>query len=459
MFLLPIIAGYSAYNLATTKSGDFEASGGDRKIDCYNIWEKIVTGPGTGSISEGQAAATRLKAGYQDRLTTIDDLSKEMDAAWTGKGAEAAQESGAHPLRTWMEDSGKKLTDSDKYLGEQNTAFTTVKAKVQPVPKDPPKNNLLNSITPWTTDTDRAIRDYNQKGQANVDAFNEYFKASSENGKKLPTYNKMEGQNTNVDVNGGGGKDKDGNGNDTGQGDRNGNNGMPPGGISTPPGSMPPGGMPPGGMPSVPGSNMPGIGAPGSNLPGSNLPGSNLPGSNLPGSNIPGSNLPGSNLPGGQYDPNIPGSDFKPPSWNDGTNASGFTPPKIPGAGGFGPGGGGGGGFGGTDIPGAGGFGPDGGFGPGGFGPGGPGSASGAATPGGAAGMGGGMGSGGAGAGGAGAGRGAGGMMGGMGGMGPGGAKGKGGEDEERSAKYLVGDDPNDIFGTDELTAPPVIGE
>ncbi|WP_409489593.1 hypothetical protein [Amycolatopsis sp. cmx-11-12] len=453
MFLLPIIAGYSAYNLATTKSGDFEASGGDRKIDCYNIWEKIVTGPGTGSISEGQAAATRLKAGYQDRLTTIDNLSKEMDAAWTGKSAEAAQQSGAHPLRTWMDDSGKKLVESDKYLGEQNTAFTTVKAKVQQVPKDPPKNNLLNSITPWTTDTDRAIRDYNQRGQANVDAFNEYFKASSENGKKLPTYNKMEGQNTGVDVNGGGkGKDKDGNGNDNGQGDRNGNNGMPPGGISTPPGSMPPGGMP-----SVPGSNMPGIGT-----PGSNLPGSNLPGSNMPGSNIPGSNLPGSNLPGGQYNPNIPGSNYKPPSWDDGTNASGFTPPKIPGAGGFGPGGGGGGGggFGGTDIPGAGGFGPDGGFGPGGFGPGGPGSASGAAIPGGAAGMGGGMGAGGAGAGGAGAGRGAGGMMGGgMGGMGAGGAKGKGGEDEERSAKYLVGDDPNDIFGTDELTAPPVIGE
>ncbi|MGW5748946.1 hypothetical protein ACWEVN_46540, partial [Amycolatopsis sp. NPDC003861] len=49
--------------------------------------------------------------------------------------------------------------------------------------------------------------------------------------------------------------------------------------------------------------------------------------------------------------------------------------------------------------------------------------------------------------------------MGGMGGMHPGGAKGQGGGDEERTSKYLLGDDPNDIFGTDELTAPPVIGE
>jgi hypothetical protein len=45
-----------------------------------------------------------------------------------------------------------------------------------------------------------------------------------------------------------------------------------------------------------------------------------------------------------------------------------------------------------------------------------------------------------------------------MGAMGPGARGGKGGN-EEHSAKYLVSDDPNDLFGTDELTAPPVIGE
>ncbi len=436
MFLLPIIGAYSAYNMATTHSNKYEASGGDRKINCYDIWEKIVTGPGTGSISEGQAAANRLKGGYQDRLTTIDALSKEMDAAWTGKTAEAAKESGAHPLRAWMEDSGKKLADSDKYLGEQNNAFTTAKAKVQEVPREAPKNNLLNSITPWTTDTDRAIRDYNQRGQSNVDAFNEYFKASSENGKQLPTYNKMEGQKAGIDVEGGGnGKDRDGDGSAD---DRNGHTGKPPGS------SMPSISTPPGSMPKMPGATMP----------------------DMPGANMPGANMPGANMPGGNYNPNIPGSDYKPPGWNDGTSASGFTPPKIPGAGGggFGPGGGGGGGggFGGTDIPGAGGFGPDGGFGPGGGAGFGPGSGSGAAIPGsGAAGAGaagrGGMGPGGAGAGGGRAGMG--GMMGGMGGMGAGGAKGKGGEDEERSSKFLVGDDPNEIFGTDELTAPPVIGE
>ena len=45
-----------------------------------------------------------------------------------------------------------------------------------------------------------------------------------------------------------------------------------------------------------------------------------------------------------------------------------------------------------------------------------------------------------------------------MGGAGGGGARG--GEDEEHTrASFLVEDDPDALFGTDQVTAPPVIGE
>jgi hypothetical protein len=63
---------------------------------------------------------------------------------------------------------------------------------------------------------------------------------------------------------------------------------------------------------------------------------------------------------------------------------------------------------------------------------------------------------GGLGAGGAGAGRGG---MGAGGGMGRG-QKGEGDEDTEHSRPtYLVEGDPDEVFGTDMRTAPPVIGE
>ncbi|WP_033261056.1 hypothetical protein [Amycolatopsis vancoresmycina] len=445
MLELVLLGGFAAYNMATTHSDDHTSVQGDRKIDCYDIWEKITTGPGPGSIENGQAAASRLKGAYQERLGTIDDLAKEMDAAWTGGGSEAAQNAGAHPLRVWMEDSGTKLTDSDKYLGEQHNAFTTVHAQVQQVPKDPPKNNLLNAITPWTTDTDRAIRDYNAKGQANVDAFNTYYKASNDNGQKMPTYSALKGQQENVDVNGGkDGKKKPGDDGSNGNGNPNGT-GSVPGGVNMPG---------PGGVPSFPGQP--------------NTPGGGFDPSKVPGFD-PGKppNFDPSKVPGGNFDPSkIPGGgNYTPPNFTDGTHSSGFTPPKISGAGGFGPSGGGGG-AGDFSIPG-GGFGPGGsggigdpsaGFGPGGvgFGPGG----STGAMPGGVGAGGAGAGAaGGGGATGAAAGRPGSSGMGGMGGMHPGGAKGQGGGDEERTSKYLLGDDPNDIFGTDELTAPPVIGE
>ncbi|MFI5583624.1 hypothetical protein ACIA5G_01195 [Amycolatopsis sp. NPDC051758] len=102
------------------------------------------------------------------------------------------------------------------------------------------------------------------------------------------------------------------------------------------------------------------------------------------------------------------------------------------------------------------------GFGPGGSGAGGSatgaGAASGAARPGGigAAEAAAGRGMGGLGAGGAGAGRGG---MGAGGGMGRG-QKGEGDEDTEHSRPtYLVEGDPDEVFGTDMRTAPPVIGE
>ncbi len=46
-----------------------------------------------------------------------------------------------------------------------------------------------------------------------------------------------------------------------------------------------------------------------------------------------------------------------------------------------------------------------------------------------------------------------------MGAMGGAGRGGQGSEDEEHETKYLLKEDGDSLFGTDEMTAPPVIGE
>ncbi|MBK1784615.1 PPE domain-containing protein [Prauserella cavernicola] len=459
-FLVPVVAGAAAYGAATQDSaGSYEGGDSDRRIDAYQIWEQITSGPGPGSINDGQTSANTLQGVYQDRVTQIDELNQLMDDAWQGGGADAAR-SGAHPLKDWMQDSGDKLQESDRTLGEQGSAFQTVASKVQPIPKDPPESGFLNTVTPWETDTDRSIKDYNDKAQANVDAFNEYFQVSADNGRRMPTYSALDGDIGDVDVDdNGGGDDKNGN-------DKPGDGSDRPGGADRP-GT---GGGGSGGGGSVPGIGTPGgPGGGGGYTPPGGYPGG-TPGSIPPGGiGGPGS---GGSGPGG-YGGGYGNGGYQPPEWDDTTNSSSYVPPKVPSAdfsagggyspGGFGPGGGGAGaGSGGGSVAGVGSFGPGGGaYGAGGAGgvPGAgsssgasPGATSGAGRLGGAA-MGGAAAAGAAG----GAGRGMGGGM--MGGMGGGGRGGKGAEDEEHQSKFLVEEDADSLFGTDELTAPPVIGE
>ncbi|WP_037364221.1 hypothetical protein [Amycolatopsis orientalis] len=397
-----------------------EADLGGRSIDARTIWEKIHVGDSS-SLQTGVSAANNLKTVHNDRVTEIDNLNKKMDAAWQGGGATAAQ-AGAHPLGVWLQDSVNNLGKSHTYLNTQVDCFSTVKSKVQEIAKDPPHAGFVDGINPFS-DKDDEINQYNETGKANVQAYTNYFNASGQNASQLPQYSAWQGNN--ISNPGGGPGDFGG-----GPGGSGGNFGGGPGGGGggfTPPKMDPPKFTP---------TNPPGT----------------PPHTTFPG----GPSGPGGPGHGGVTDP----TGHYPGSGNDGVTTSGWTPPTTDpskfspsafgpggGAGQFGPGGGGGAGSGAGAAFGPGAFGAGAGFGPGG-------SGSGAAA--------GGM-AGGAGAGGMGSGMrgGAAGKPGaaGMGGMGAGAKGGKGQEDEEHQTKYLVEEDSNELFGSDQLTVPPVIGE
>jgi hypothetical protein len=347
------------------------------------------------SIHTGASAAGSLQSVHDRRSKEIDAINQVMDAAWQGQASQQVQ-AGAHPLGVWLQDSASNLGKSKNYLTNQGEAFDQVHLKVQEIAATPPHQGFLDHINPLS-DKDAEILKYNEQGQTNVQAFNAYYRSSAQNAAGMPQYKAWDGNNFSGDK--------------KGHGSGNGTN--PPGG---------------GGNVPVAGGGIPG--------PVGRLPGD---GRSLPGG---GGRLPG----GGVYKPDpakYGGPSYKTPS-RDGTAAAGYTP-STSAAGGFGPTGAGGG---------------VGGFSAGGFGPVGSGSLGAGASSGAAAGRG----SGAATAGGRGAAGGAAGAAGGRGtsgtsGMGGQGGRGKGGDDEEHQTKYLVGEDPNELFGTDELTAPPVIGE
>lgn len=458
LWLIPAVAGAAAaaYGLATQEeSGSYSAGDGSRSLDPHQIHQQLTSGPGTGPLQEGQQAANSLKGTFRDRVQQMEDLAKKMDQSWQGDSAEAAKV-GARPLKDWLLDSEYKLDDSDRAMGWQAEAFTSAASKVQPVPAKPPESNILNDLVPGETDTDRAIKDYNTKAQANVDAFNAYYEATTANSRTIPQYTTLEGEvgEVEVDENAGKGGPDDGSGSGTGPA---------------------PAGMPGGTSGSGPGpAGSTGFSAPGG---GSYTPAASGGAESVSGSG--GYTSPGTS--GG-----TDGSTHRPGQWDDGTSASGWAPPKtnVPdldgGGSAFGPGGGSGFGGSGAGFGGAGGgagavgavgavggYGAAGGYGAGGYGAAGgagapgAGASTGAANP--AAGPGSGAGSGAAGrtamggAAAAGGARGMGGMP--MGAAGGAGRGGQGSEDEEHETKYLLKEDGDSLFGSDEMTAPPVIGE
>ncbi|GAA5157752.1 PPE domain-containing protein [Amycolatopsis dongchuanensis] len=418
-----------------------QASVGGRTIDARQIWEQIHPGS-SDSLHQGAGAAGQLQSVHDQRAQLIDEINKAMDAAWQGDASQQVQ-AGAHPLGIWLRDSASNLTKSQGYLTSQADAFDAAQRKVQEIAATPPHAGFVDHINPWS-DKDDEIRKYNEQGQTNVEAFNAYYQASAQNAAGMPQFSAWQG-NTFSDGNGKG---------DTG--DTNGN-----GRIGNTPSTGNVGGYQPSNVGSIPGG---GVGS----IPGGST--GNLPGTS--GSHFGTGTGTGSETGHGPgYQPNVPGSTYpgyQSPKWDDSTSAAGYRPSTSgtdfssdfgPTGSGYGIGGTGGG-FGSGS---GGGFGPGGvgsigaaGFGPAGSGSLGAGSSTGAGAGSGAAGGAAGAGRGLAGAGGAGAAGRAG--TSGMAGMGHGG-RGKGAEDEEHQTKYLVSEDPNELFGTDELTAPPVIGE
>ncbi|HEX6354023.1 hypothetical protein [Actinophytocola sp.] len=403
---------------------------------------------GTGDDAKGMLAAAvkvdLLIKNYNERTTSITDLTTKMESAWQGDAAGAAQR-GAGPLAVEHGLAAPSMDTAQSTLTSQANAFSTAKAqvtKIPPTPQEPGVWDNLTSLGGAGRNYENQMNQVNGANDNNVSVMQDYEATSSSNASAMPTtYGRITDDYSAVGV------------------ER----------PSPPPTPGPPPPTPPGtGTPGSSGSGS--TGGSGSTLPsGSSPPGTNVPGGGGGGTGRPpgsgggggggGTTNPSNNIPPIGTPPRSPLPGNRPPGSG---NPSGN--PALPGMmPGFGPTGGGGGG-------GGGGFGPRGGGGGGGFGPTGSGGGSGGGPGAGGRGVGGfGPGAGGAaaaaegvaGRGGFGpGGGGAGGGRGGMGGMGGHGGKGQGEEDQEHERpSFLVEPDPHETFGTDEVTAPPVIGE
>ncbi|WP_143219302.1 hypothetical protein [Actinokineospora bangkokensis] len=418
----------------------------------HDIYVAMTSGPGVSSLADGYSAADVEARKEAERAERIRLLANRTAAGWQGEAGDAAY-GGAGPIADATRLGAANLEQTHTLLQDQVQEFSASKARLEPIPAAPPETGFLDDLTPWDTDTEDQVNQYNQSSQQNIMVYAAYDNSSQANSYELPTdYSNLVDPGGEISVT------------------------PPPGGTENP-GVNPPGGRSevsvPGGTQStysqsyVQQQTAPshyvqpqgGTGGPVTTGPGGSNPNQTTP--SWAGTTPVGGG--GTRPP--YYNPNGP---YNPGSqWGQNGAAGPFGPGRPFGGGGTGSGTGGG----------AGGAGARGGFGPGGSGVGG------GAGTGGGAGAGAGEGAHGGPRPGAGAGAGAGehgasgrgGLLGGAAaeegrttggrggqagaGMGAGGGRGQGGEDEEHErASFLIEDDPEAVFGTDEMTAPPVIG-
>jgi hypothetical protein len=448
------------------------------RVDGKQIFENFTKGD-TRDLRSAADRIAELSDAYVERGMGIKSLQERMKASWTGSASDAAN-AGAGPLEQAFRETADPLFTTRDSVTEQADGFDESSYNVVPVPDKPEKPN------PWTTGLKGAIpiagpfmvnndiKNYQEgvaaheaANQNNVRVMEQYDSVTSSTSASLPTdYGVLKNDDANVSVkvegghppvkpppvlipvkpvkNGGGDDD----GTDTSGTDDNGTNQNQ---NQNKPGTDQ-------------NQNKPGIGEdrpvnprdrPGSDT-GITTP-TKKPGvgdTTLPsggGRGRPGqtTEIPGRNTGRGTGDLedvvgltnglsqnyNSGGTGPYPPGSSNGRNVPGPNSAAGRLLGGEGGTGGRAGGPGGT---GSGGLGAGKGTGAGGMGSG----LSGAGVPGGR------------GAGGRGIGGGQ------MGPMGAGGRRGEGDEDDEHQRPdYLIEADPDAIFGTDQRTSPPVIGE
>ncbi|HEX6359727.1 hypothetical protein [Actinophytocola sp.] len=373
-------------------------------------------------MAAGAAIVKSVSGRYRDRAREIQQLVDEMESAWQGNAAGQARR-GAGPLLTEHEIASHHFSISEDLTDRQSGSYSRAKNSVVPMPPEPGEVPAWGSASAaeWIPYAQR-VEEYKGAAQHNVDVMNVYSGASLYNTDNLPVkYGELADDQAGVTfdqpdtINSEDFRDTRAS---SGPDDRSVGGARDFGPVGGPgPGDTGPAGRPnvttP---PPIPGQ----VGPAGTTTPGGFSPGQQPVGTPLPSTDF------------GQGRP-VP---------TGGAPVAGFGPVGV--GGGYPPG---------LNRGGPGEFGPR------GSGPGGGGPAGGALPRGGASGVGAephparaNSTFGPAGARGAGAGMG--------GGMPMGGGRGRGEDDTERKTPtYLEGGDPEDLFGNELLTAPPVIGD
>ncbi|WP_191259277.1 hypothetical protein [Amycolatopsis oliviviridis] len=102
----------------------------------------------------------------------LSNMLNNLEPAWTGKAAEGARVR-TKAFTTVVDSAGSALNANGDNVADSAHGFNRAKGSMEPM-GDPPDKGFFDVASPWDTDTERAINEYNAKAQRNLGIYNSY---------------------------------------------------------------------------------------------------------------------------------------------------------------------------------------------------------------------------------------------------------------------------------------------
>ncbi|WP_143132575.1 hypothetical protein [Amycolatopsis rubida] len=157
---------------------------GREALPAPELIQKVLTGGGTNSWHVGAGQAQTLSSQHNEAGDLLSRVNSGLESAWTGAGSEAAKARVRNLAETAASSAaiygvnGSNLTDIAH-------GFDAMKSSLQQLPPVPPHRNFFDRISPWETDTEKEISEYNAVAQQNVDRYQAYAQHARTNSQNL----------------------------------------------------------------------------------------------------------------------------------------------------------------------------------------------------------------------------------------------------------------------------------
>ena len=153
-------------------------------MTAQEIYERIIQGPGVRTLGFNQEITFDEWRNESDRAERIRSVANTIRTGWQGDASGAAY-GAAMPLAESALQGAGYLQNSHDLLTAQSESFHRVHGEVRPVPSKPPEGSLDEKF-PFDVDTDKEVAGYQSDVEHNFTVFGKYDDASRYNETNMP---------------------------------------------------------------------------------------------------------------------------------------------------------------------------------------------------------------------------------------------------------------------------------